>query len=404
LHHLRSDAGNGARRLYPFHQPTPLGGIMQQTRRHFLKTGASVAGLATIGTAALPAFGAATVAPKRILILGGTGFLGPALVASASARGHTVTLFNRGKTRPGLFPDIEKRQGDRDPNKAEGLKSLESGEWDAVIDDSGYYPRMVGASAQLLAPRVKQYIYISSISCYKEPSPMYGDEDAPLATLADPSVETMGKDSENYGGLKALCEQAAERAMPGRVTIVRPGYIVGPDDPTGRFTYWPARFDKGGEVAVPGAPSDPFQVIDVRDLAAWLVLMVENGTLGKFNATGGEQPLAWGDVIAACQAATKTATSVTWIPAAFMAQMKDIEFPIWAPYVGATNGFHTWKNARAVKAGLRFRPIEKTVQDTLAWYQGQLKEEKGRVRMAFKPEQEATVLAAWKNAAKTKAD
>jgi 2'-hydroxyisoflavone reductase len=218
------------------------------------------------------AFAVAATAPKRILILGGTGFLGPAIVEAAEKRGHTLTLFNRGKTRPGLFPHIEKRQGDRDPNKGEGIKSLETGEWDAVIDDSGYYPRMVGASARLLAPRVGQYIFISSVSAYKEPSPIGGDETAPLAVLADPLVEEMGKSFENYGGLKAACEAAAEAALPGRTTVVRPGFIVGPDDPTGRFTYWPARFDKGGEIAVPGAPTDPLQLIDVRDLAnstAW---------------------------------------------------------------------------------------------------------------------------------------
>jgi 2'-hydroxyisoflavone reductase len=342
------------------------------------------------------AFAAAAPTPKRILILGGTGFLGPAIVEAAEKRGHTLTLFNRGKTRPGLFPHIEKRQGDRDPNKGEGIKSLETGEWDAVIDDSGYYPRMVGASAQLLAPRVKQYIFISSISAYKEPSPIGGDETAPLATLADPKVEEMGKGFENYGGLKAACEAAAEAALPGRTTVVRPGFIVGPDDPTGRFTYWPARFDKGGEIAVPGAPTDPLQLIDVRDLAEWLVLMVENRTIGSFNALGPDKPMNWGRVIAACQKATPTPSTLTWIPGEFVAKQEGIDFPIWAPYVGETKGFHTWKNDRAVKAGLRFRPIEQTVADTLAWYQGQLKEEKGRTRMAFTPEQEAEMLKRWK--------
>jgi 2'-hydroxyisoflavone reductase len=376
---------------------------MHASRRKFIQRSASVAGLATLGSAVLPVFGATAVPPRRILILGGTGFLGPAIVAAARARGHLLTLFNRGKTRPGLFPDVEKRRGDRDPNKDEGLKSLENGEWDAVIDDSGYYPRIVGASSRLLAPRVKQYIYISSISAYKGPNPMHGDEDAPLATLADPTVETMGQQFENYGGLKAACERAAESALPGRVTVVRPGYIVGPDDPTGRFTYWPARFDKGGEVAVPGAPSDPLQVIDVRDLAAWLVLMVESATPGRFNATGPEQPMNWGRVIAACQKATATAASATWIPGEFVARQKDLDFPIWAPYLGDTNGFHTWKNARAIKAGLRFRPVEATVDDTLNWYRAQLKEESGRVRLAFTAEQEALILAAWKNENKAKA-
>jgi 2'-hydroxyisoflavone reductase len=340
---------------------------------------------------------AAVAAPaKRILVLGGTGFLGPAIVAAARARGHTLTLFNRGRTRPGLFPDIDKRVGDRDPLKGEGLKSLETGEWDAVIDDSGYYPRMVGASAQLLAPRVKHYLYISSISAYRDPFPEGGDEGAPLATLADPAVEEMGRNSENYGGLKAACEAASEAALPGRTTVVRPGFIVGPDDPTGRFTYWPVRVDRGGEIAVPGAPSDPLQLVDVRDLAEWLVLLVENGTTGRFNALGPDKPMTWGRVIAACQKATPTPGTLTWIPGEFVAAQADIGFPIWVPYVGNTKGFHTWMNQRAVQAGLRFRPVEQTVADLLAWYQGQLKEPQGRTKLAFTPDQERELLTRWK--------
>ncbi|XHS80208.1 NAD-dependent epimerase/dehydratase family protein [Burkholderiaceae bacterium UC74_6] len=365
------------------------------SRRQILQAASALSGVSLLGVGSI----ARAAAPKRILILGGTGFLGPAIVEVAKARGHTLTLFNRGKTRPGLFPDIEKRQGDRDPLKGEGLKSLETGEWDAVIDDSGYYPRMVGASAQLLAPRVKQYIYISSISCYKEPSPIGGDEDTPLAVLADPKVETMGKNFENYGGLKAACEQAAEKALPGRTTVVRPGYIVGPDDPTGRFTYWPVRFDQGGEIAVPGAPTDPFQLIDVRDLAEWLVKVVENNTTGAFNAVGPAEPMNWGRCVTACQKATTAKSSLTWISSEFMSKQEDVEFPIWSPYYGDTKGFHTWKNARAVKAGMRFRPIEQTVVDTLAWYKAQQKVEQGaRTKLAFTPEQEADILKRWKAA------
>jgi 2'-hydroxyisoflavone reductase len=376
---------------------------MRNNRRQFIQGTAALAGLAALGGCSTATMASSDKpAPKRILVLGGTGFLGPAIVEAARARGHTLTLFNRGRTRPGLFPDIEKRQGDRDPNKGEGLKSLETGEWDAVIDDSGYVPRIVNASASLLSPRVKQYIYISSISCYKEPSPIGGDEDTPLATMADNTVEVMGKNFENYGPLKALCEQAAEKAVPGRSTIVRPGYIVGPDDPTGRFTYWPARFDNGGEIAVPGAATDPFQVIDVRDLAAWLVMLVENHTIGKFNAVGPAEPMQWGRVVAACQKATPTPGTVTWVPGEFVAKLKDIDFPIWAPYTGDTKGFHTWNVQRAVKSGLKFRPVEQTVTDTLAWYKTQLTmKEGGRVKMAFTPENEAAVLSAWKAAKKS---
>ena len=378
---------------------------MTVSRRDFIQWSAAAAALAATGLdlAAAPAKPNAKVAPKKILILGGTGFLGPATIEVAQARGHQVTMFNRGKTRPDLFPGVEKLHGDRDPNKGEGLKALATGTWDAVIDNSGYYPRMVGASAALVAPRAKQYLYISSISAYKEPNPEHGTEDAPLATLADPTVEEMGKEFENYGGLKGLCEGAAQKAMPGRTAIIRPGYIVGPDDPSGRFTYWPERFDRGGELAVPGAASDPVEIIDVRDLAAWLVHLVEQGTTGVFNACGPEQRLAWGSLVADFQKAGNPSAKPVWIPPDFMAKQKELEFPIWAPFVGETKGFHTWRNDRAVKAGLKFRPALDTVRDTLAWYKTQEKVEKGRTKLAGPTaEQEAKLIAAWREASKPK--
>jgi 2'-hydroxyisoflavone reductase len=374
---------------------------MTVSRREFIQWSAVATAVAATGLdlSATPA----KVAPKRILILGGTGFLGPATIEIAQAHGHHVTMFNRGKTRPDLFPGVEKLHGDRDPKKGEGLKALEGGKWDAIIDNSGYYPRMVGASAAMLAPFAKQYIYISSISAYKEPNPENGSEDAPLATLADPAVEEMGKEFQNYGGLKALCEQAAQKAMPGRTTIIRPGYIVGPDDPTGRFTYWPARFDKGGEIAVPGAATDPVEIIDVRDLAAWLVHLVEQGTMGVFNACGPEKRLAWGSLVADFQKAGNVNAKPVWIPADFVAKQEGLEFPIWAAYAGETKGFHTWRNDRAVKAGLKFRPAAETVKDTLTWWKTQEKVEKGRNKLAAPTaEQETKLLAAWREASKPK--
>ena len=379
---------------------------MVLTRRTFLQTTAAAAAAAALGTDALAAPAPAKAdkklpKPLKILILGGTGFLGPATIEAALGRGHQVTMFNRGKTRPDLFPAVARLHGDRDPKKGEGLKSLETGEWDVVIDNSAYYPRLVAASASLLAKRCKSYIIISSISAYKEPNPENGTETAPLAVLADPAVEEMGKEYQNYGGLKALCEQAAEKAMPGRVAVVRPGYIVGPDDASGRFAYWPVRMDRGGEIAVPGSADDPVQIIDVRDLGAWLVRLAEDGTTGLFNACGPERKLPWGRLVAACVKATPAKSTLTWIPAAFIAKQEGIEFPIWAPYAGETKGFHTWSNARAVAAGLRFRPCEETAKDTLAWYKTQEKVEKGRTRLAGpSPEAEAKLLAAWKAAGK----
>ena len=332
-------------------------------------------------------------------MLGGTGFLGPATVEAALVRGHQLTLFNRGRTRPGLFPDLEKLTGDRDPRKGEGLKALAGRQWDAVIDNSGYYPRMVGASAKLLARAVKQYVFISSISAYAEDSEEGADETARLATIADPTIEQMGPDFAYFGALKALCERAAAEAMPGHVTVVRPGYIVGPDDPSGRFTYWPVRVDRGGEILAPGEPADPIQFIDVRDLGAWLVKVVEDGTTGVFNATGPEKRLGMGELLAACQRATATKGALTWVSADFLDKQK-IELPIWAAYWGKTRGSHTRRVARALHAGLRFRQYDATVKDTLAWYKTQGPD--GRVKLAGPtPEQEAALLAAWHRGAPT---
>lgn len=347
-----------------------------------------------LASALAPGFGLrGAAAPKRILILGGTGFLGPATVEAARARGHRLTLFNRGRTRPGLFPDIEKLQGDRDPRKGDGLKALEGRQWDVVIDNSGYYPRMVAASARLLAPHVRRYIFISTESVYAENNREGLDETDKLAAMPDPASESMGPNFEYYGALKALCEQAAEEAMPGRVSVVRPGYIVGPDDPTGRFTYWPVRVDRGGEVLAPGEPSDPVQFIDVRDLGAWLVHLAEQGITGIFNAAGPARRLAMDEFLQTCRKATPRKSTLTWVSADFLEQQK-LELPIWAPYRGDTRGFHTRSAARAIRAGLRFRPHAETVRDTLAWYKTQ--QEGGRTRLAGPTaEQEAAALAAW---------
>lgn len=356
----------------------------------------SITRRAVIGglAAAAAASGAKAGAPQRILILGGTNFLGPATVETALARGHRVTLFNRGRTRPGLFPNVEKLQGDRDPKKGEGLKALGRGEWDVVLDNSGFYPRMVAASAGLLAGRVKRYIYISSASVYASDRVEGEDETAPLATMPDPALEEMGPDFRWYGALKALCEQAAEKAMPGRVAVIRPGYIVGPDDPSGRFTYWPVRAGRGGEILAPGTPGDPVQFIDVRDLGAWIVRLCESGTTGVFNAMGPAKRLTMGPFLEACRRAATSRSSLTWVSAAFVERQK-LPLPIWAPYEGETRGAHTRKMERALRAGLAMRPYGQTVKDTLAWHRQQPKD--GRVRLAGpSAEQEAAALAAWR--------
>jgi 2'-hydroxyisoflavone reductase len=353
---------------------------------------------------------AKTASKQRILILGGTGFLGPKTVAAAVARGHEVTIFNRGK-REKLLP-LETQAlhlyGNRDPELPaddergadgkllhpdagpKGLEQLVGRRWDVVIDNSGFFPRMVTASARLLAKQgAGLYIYISSISAYATNPPAGGDETTPLATLADPTVETMGKDFENYGGLKALCERAAAAELPGKTAVVRPGYIVGPGDPTDRFTYWPVRIARGGEVLAPGAPDDPLQWIDVRDLADWLVTLAEHGTAGTFNAIGPPSPGRWGDVLGACVAAGKGDAKLVWVPSTWLEQNGmggEDAFPIWTAPVGKFAGFHRWKNQRAVAAGLKFRPMSDTAKAILEWHPGEVQR---RVRVTRELEEAA---------------
>lgn len=393
------------------------------SRRDFLRGGLAAAALGLAhsacggsGPSAAPGpkapEGPPPAAKKRILILGGTGFLGPKTVDAALARGHAVTIFNRGK-REKYLPlaagaQVEHLYGNRDPDlpaddergpdgkllrpdgSPKGLEQLAGRSWDVVIDNSGYFPRMVGASAQLLAKSASRYIFISSISAYAENPPAGGDEATKLATLADPKVETMGAEFENYGGLKVLCEQATEAAFPGRAAIVRPGYIVGPGDPTDRFTYWPARVARGGSVLAPGSPADPLQWIDVRDLAEWLVTLAEHETTGTFNAIGpASGPARWGDVLGACVAASNNGAKLEWIPADWLEQNGqggEDAFPIWTAPVGKFAGFHRWKNQRAVAAGLRLRPIDDTVRALLAWYPGEVER---RTRVARELEEAA---------------
>jgi 2'-hydroxyisoflavone reductase len=369
---------------------------MQLDRREFLTT--SLAGSAAL------ALGCQSAAEKQpaptkqlsILILGGTGFLGPALVEVCRAKGHKITLFNRGKTRPGLFPDLEKLTGDRDPNKGEGIRALEGRKFDAVFDDCGYYPRHVKASCELMANNVGQYVYVSSISCYARNDIENANEDSELATISDPTVETMGAQYENYGALKALCEQAAEAAMPGRVTVIRPGYIVGPEDPTDRFTYWPMRVDQGGDVLVPGNATDPIQVIDVRDLAAFMLKTVEDRSLGRFNACGPDKRMQWGQVLKACEAVATKPAKLHWVPVSELAGFPGLNLPIWAPYEGESKGFHTVSNARAMAKGLRFRSIEDTVRDTRAWFLTLPPERQSKLRAGLSAEKEREVLIALK--------
>jgi 2'-hydroxyisoflavone reductase len=330
--------------------------------------------------------------PKKILVLGGTNFLGPHVVDAAIARGHVVTLFNRGKTNPGLYPNLEKLRGDRDGH----LEALQGRDWDVVIDPSGFVPRIVTASAELLAPHVGHYVFISTISVYHRDNVVGDDETAPLETIADPTNEDV---KTNYGALKALCEQAAERAMPGRVANIRPGLIVGPGDPTGRFTHWPWRASQGGEMIGPGDGTTPTQWIDGRDLGAWIVKVVEDRTVGVYNAFGPATRTTMKTALDACNQASGGKAQITWVDGDFLTKHEVqgwSEMPMWIDNKGDDAGFGTMKNDRAIAKGLAFRPCLDTARDTLAWLATLPADQQAKMRSSgIKPDKEASVLAAW---------
>ncbi len=356
----------------------------------------------------LAAAGALPLAPVgaserlRILMLGGTRFIGPHMAEYAMARGHTITFFNRGKTNADILPNVERIHGDRNGD----LKGLAGRSWDAVIDNSGYVPRQVRASAELLHASVPQYLFVSSVSVYASFASA-NDEDSPVGRLADESIEKV--DGETYGPLKALCESAAMKVYgPGHTTIIRPGLIVGPGDNTDRFTYWPARAARGGEFAAPGRPSDPVQLIDVRDLAAFAIQALEQRKAGTFNALSPPGRFTIGNVVdtsvvaAERVSAPKPAPVPVWIPAEFLATEKVTpwtDMPVWAPSVGDEAGFAETSAARATAAGLSIRPLEQTTVDTLRWHLGRPEGERASLKAGLSPEREAQLLAAWQAAA-----
>ncbi len=379
---------------------------MSTSRRDFVRLSAIAVGGLGVGPLARGVAGArgagravaaSLEAPRaeeslRILVLGGTSFLGVHQVTYALERGHTVTLFNRGRTNLQLFPDVEKLRGDR----SDDLTALLGGEWDVVIDNSASIPRWVRDSAQLLRSSARQYIYTSSISVYAGFGEIGLDESAPLGTLDDPTVEEIT--GETYGPLKALCEQEAEKAFPGRATIVRPGLIVGPRDPTDRFTYWPVRIHRGGEVMAPGDPSDPVQFVDGRDLGAWMIRLAEGDVTGVFNATGPASPMTIGEMLHGIRGVTNGDATFTWVDADFLAE-HDVrpwmDMTVWVPPRVGFEGFARVECGRAIAEGLTFRPLAETARDTLEWFQTLPEERRSRTRAGLPAEREADVLAAW---------
>jgi 2'-hydroxyisoflavone reductase len=369
---------------------------MKLDRRQFL-----VGSAAALATAACGSSSSSTPSPtpapqppkpaakKTILVLGGTGFLGPHIVQHALDRGHTVTLFNRGKTHPKLFPDVEKLRGDRDGQ----LDALKGRDWDVVIDDSGYVPRHVKLTADLLKDHVRQYIFVSSISVYGTFAKPGLDEDDAVATPPDPKVEEVN--NQTYGGLKAACEQVVESTYGARSTIVRPHIVVGPGDSTDRFTYWVARVARGGQVLAPGSPNDPLQYIDVRDLAAFMRRCAEQRPPGRFNVCLPPGVHTIGELLETCKRVSGSNATFTWADAAFIQAngvMEKGEIPMWLPPNGPRASALLVNSARAVQQGLRFHDLETTVRDTLEWFNKRPAEQRQKLAAGLTPEREAELL------------
>jgi 2'-hydroxyisoflavone reductase len=319
----------------------------------------------------------------KLLVLGGTKFLGRAIVEAALTRAHEVTIFTRGQTNPELFPEAEHLVGDRDGD----LAALEGGRWDAVVDTCGFYPRVVRASVELLAGRTERYTFISSVSVYADLSTP-ADESSPVGTMEDEAIEEMGDEFQHYGPLKALCEAEVERAFPGRALIIRPGLIVGPHDPTDRFTYWPRRLSRGGELLAPAPADEPVQFIDVRDLGEWIVRLVEERRTGVFNAVN--EGLPWSELLAGAD--------VTWVDSSFLLEQgvgEWMELPLWIADP-AFAGHARTDVSRAIDAGLTFRPLAETIRDTAEWdaTRGEAEPAAG-----LRPEREAELLEAWRSRA-----
>lgn len=372
---------------------------MSSNRREFIKGsllgGAAIAGAGLAGAAHADAHGPASQS-LDILVLGGTGFIGPHMVREALRRGHSVTLFNRGRTNNELFPDLETIKGDRGGD----LSMLEGRKWDAVIDNSGYVPRHVQSSAKTLAPNIGQYLYISTISVYDSYAEA-NDESSKMATIADESIEEVT--GETYGPLKALCEKRAHAEIDeDRLTILRPTYICGPGDHTDRFSYWPVRVSKGGKMLVPGGPEYPLQIIDVRDLANFTIDCLERRITDTFNTVTPAGSYNMGQLLADSQAVTATDIEAVWVDEAFATEAQansEVQnwgmFPIWHALEGDAAKVSSVAGEKAVAAGLHNRPIRETIRDLLTWWRTLPEERTSPMRAGMSSEVETDLIAAW---------
>ena len=371
--------------------------MSRTTRRHFIKISAVAGGAFALGARSTTLFAQKFVKPLRILILGGTGFTGPFQVRYALSRGHNVSVFNRGKTHPGKLPeDVEQLFGDRNGQ----LDALKDRQWDIVIDNPTTLPAWVRDPGRILRGNVDRYVFISTISVYADTSKGV-DENAPLAKYDGPdafkeTLEAMQASGyKTYGPLKALSEKEAEKWFPGKTLVVRPGLIVGPGDETDRFTYWPVRIERGGEVLAPGTPTDPVQFIDARDLAEWTIRMAEKRGTRIYNATGPAKTLVIGDMLGGIKTALSSNANFTWVTAEFLKQQNVqawSDMPVWA---GDETELARTNISRALAKGLTFRPLAETARDTLAWFKSQPQDRQSHLRAGLTPEHEAEVLTAW---------
>ncbi|MDC8014778.1 NAD-dependent epimerase/dehydratase family protein [Tahibacter soli] len=373
-------------------------------RRNLLKLGtAAAAAWALRGVApAAHAADAAPGKPLRILILGGTGFTGPHQVRYALARGHKVTLFNRGKRAKKEWPgEVEELHGDRNTGD---LAALKDREWDVCIDNPTTLPFWVRDAGKVLKSKVGQYVFISTISVYESNADGGADENAATAKYdgKDAMAETQDAVRANmalYGPLKARSEQEVHQWFKDKATIIRPGLIVGPGDETDRFSYWPVRIARGGEVLAPGNGDDPVQFIDARDLAEWSIRMAERRVFGTFNATGPDYKLSTAGMLYGIRATTTAGAQFTWVPADFLEAQKVApwgDMPVWIPAAGDSAGFASRSIKRALEQGLTFRPLATTAGDTLAWFGTLPAERQAKLKAGLTAEREKEVLDLWK--------
>ena len=359
------------------------------TRREILAAALSVGIFSMSRSARTIAQSRASGGGLEILVLGGTGFIGPHLVGYAIQRGHKITLFNRGRTNTHLFPEVEKLVGDRNDN----LSALEGRHWDVVIDNSGYTPEQVTLSVALLKDACEQYLFTSTRSVYHDFTAKVMDEDAPVGPQDIPESEW-----EGYGPNKVLAERVVQDGFGARTLIVRPPIIVGPGDRSDRFTYWVDRIDDGGDILVQGAPTDPVQFVDVRDLSEFYVHLLEHSTTGIYNAEGPGSALTTAGLVHGIKAITATPSKFHWVDWDYLQEQGEVpgeNLTFWQPPRGRYLHYGLMDNRRAIAKGMKFRPLAETAKETLDWHRNRKRDLQEKLRTGLSRDREAELLRMW---------